>query len=71
MRIKFDFKKCTWIADTEGQEVRIHLRECYSIRDVLEAQDHEMKHAMINKFKGNTSAAQDHWIIKLLDVDQF
>ena len=70
MRVKFDFKRCKWIADTDGQDINVHLRECYSIRDIIEALDHEVKHAMINKFKGNTTAVQDHWLIKRFDVDQ-
>lgn len=71
MKIKFDLRECKWIADTEGQAINVHLRECYSVSDVLEAMNHEIKHAMINMFKRNTTADEDHWIIKRWDIDQF
>ena len=71
MRIKFSLKRRGWTAETRGQEITINLRQCFSIRDVLECLYHEPIHALINQISRKTTAHQDHYIMRRMDIDQF
>jgi len=71
MNIKLSLKRSCYAAETIGQDITIYLRQCYTVYDVLESIDHEIKHAQINKFKRGTTAKQDHYIIRLWDMNIF
>jgi len=70
MRIKISLKKSCCSGETIGQDISVYLHNCYCVYDVIETIRHEELHAMINKF-AKTSARQDHFIIKLMDIESF
>ena len=71
MRIKFSLKKCEWTAQTIGQDIIIHLGQCFSLADILECLKHEPVHALINQLSRKTTAQEDHFIMRRMDIDQF
>lgn len=71
MKVKFSLKRSCYAAETVGSDITVFLRQCYTVCDILESIDHEIKHAQINRLKRGTTAKQDHFIIRRLDIDSF